>query len=68
MFFIRCDRCGAESPEVEVTSVNMQETPPRTPHSPVWLYPTPKGWDRVLGKMLCARCVGRIEFVLKEKP
>jgi hypothetical protein len=69
MFIVRCDRCGADSPAVEVTTVSMPlEGPPKNPAETAWLYPTPKGWDRIRGKMLCENCVARIDFAVKEKP
>jgi hypothetical protein len=67
MFIVRCDRCRKESPEVQVTTLGIPaEAEIRKSADPAWLYPTPKGWDRVLDWMLCAECVGFVRAVMKD--
>ena len=68
MFIVRCDRCGNEAPEIEVTPLNVTEGPVRISSEPAWLYPTPRGWNRVLGQMLCTGCVASVGQFLKESP
>jgi hypothetical protein len=64
MFLVKCDRCGVLSGPVEIEPMPVEERVATALRTPGWLYPTPKGWNRVFGKIICVACVAAVENLL----